>query len=99
MTNSKKTMSRYFLHLCERSASVFDGEGIDVADEAAAIERAVWTIRDVVANDVLAGQTVGLGSYVSIQNESGSELRRVFFRDVIRFIDEPLIDCVPRQPD
>lgn len=85
-------MSRYFLHLCEPSASVFDSEGIDVDDDQAAIERAIWTIRDVIANDILAGVPVGLANYISIRNESGNELYRVFFREAVRFMEQPLSD-------
>lgn len=92
-------MSRYFLHLCEHSASVFDDEGIYADDEAAAVERAVTVIRDVIANDILSGQTVALGSYVLIQDENGNEVRRVFFREAVRFLEESDGDAASFPPD
>jgi hypothetical protein len=95
MAKRKKMMSRYFLHLCEPSTSLFDSEGIDVDDDQAAIARAIWTIRDVIANDILAGMPVGLANYISIRSEDGSELHRVFFRDAVRFVEAPLADAPP----
>jgi hypothetical protein len=95
MAKRKKMMSRYFLHLCEPSTSVVDSEGIEVDNDQAAIERAIWTIRDVIANDILAGTPVGLANYISIRNEDGNELHRVFFRDAVRFMETPPSDASP----
>lgn len=92
-------MSRYFLHLCERTGSVVDGEGIDADREEDAVHQAVTTIRDVIANDILAGAPVGLDSYVLIQDERGNELRRIYFRDAVRFVEEPLVEPTPRKAD
>lgn len=92
-------MSRYFLHLCERTGSVVDGEGIDADHEEDAVHQAVSTIRDVIANDILAGTPVGLDSYILIQDARGHELRRIYFRDAVHFVEEPLVEPSPRKPD
>lgn len=88
-------MSRYFLHLHEQTGSVFDDEGIEVADAAAAIERAAFTLREMVANDILAGLPVRLGSFMVIVDDQGQEVRRLHVRDVVRFIDEPVTQAPP----
>jgi hypothetical protein len=95
MVKRTKMMSRYFLHLCEPSTSIFDSEGIEVEDDQAAIARAIWTIRDVIANDILAGMPVLLANYISIRNEDGSEVQRVFFRDAVRFVEPSPTETPP----
>ena len=88
-------MSRFFLHLREKSASVVDDEGIELEDAEAALDRAVFTLREIVANDILAGQPVQMGSYMVIEDEQGHEVRRLHVRDILRFVEEPVADTPP----
>lgn len=84
-------MPRYFVHLCDRSASVFDDEGIDLVNDEAALDHAIWCIRDIVSNSILSDQAIDLSSYMTIHAPDGTELRRIYFHEVIRFLrDDPL---------
>lgn len=85
-------MPRYFVHLWDRSASVFDDEGLDLPDVEAALKHAIWCIRDVVSTCILTGQPVSLASYMTIRNSDGVELRRVYFREVITFLTDDTVD-------
>jgi hypothetical protein len=85
-------MPRYFIHLSDRSASVFDDEGSDLADDEAAIKHAIWCIRDIASNCILTDQPVSLGSYMTIKREDGSEVGRVGFGEVIKFLPEDDFD-------
>jgi hypothetical protein len=81
-------MPRFFLHLCDRSASVFDNDGIELQDLTAALEHAAWCVRDIVSNCILSGQVVDLGSYIALYDIAGLELARVLFREVVTFLDD-----------
>jgi hypothetical protein len=80
-------MPRYFFHLHDDLASVLDDEGLELADEEAAFDHAVWSIREIAASSILAGQPVSLASYIAIHSSEGAELRRAYFRKVIAFRD------------
>ena len=84
-------MPRYFVHLCDRSVSVFDDEGRDFPDENAAFDHAVWCIRDVVSNSILSDQPVSLASYMTIESSDSIELRRVYFHEVIKFLNDDTV--------
>lgn len=81
-------MSRYFFHLHDQCGPVLDEEGIDLADEAAALRHAAWCVRDFASNRILSGQPVNLGSYIAVSRGDGRELRRLYFREVIRFLPD-----------
>ncbi|MFA7603446.1 MAG: hypothetical protein WCY29_10605 [Novosphingobium sp.] len=81
-------MSRYFFHLHDLHGPVLDEEGTDLADEAAALGHAAWCLRDFASNCILSGQSVDLGSYIAVCRADGHELRRLYMRDVIRFLPD-----------
>ena len=77
-------MPRYFFHLHDGPASVRDDEGVELADDAAALRHAGWCARSVIANQVLNGEPVRLASHISVANASGTEVGRVSFADAVR---------------
>ena len=75
-------MPRYFLHLFDAGRSVFDHVGIELSDDDAAREHALWCVRDVIAHDILARVPVNLAAYMSVQDQDGREKLRVHFREI-----------------
>ena len=75
-------MPRYFLHLLDATRSVFDDVGIELDSDDAAHAHALWCLRDVIAHDILAQVPVNPDGYMSVQDQQGHEICRIYFRDV-----------------
>ena len=73
---------RYFLHLHECGTVVTDQEGDEFADLAAVQAEATKAARELMAAEVAKGQLC-LGCCIVIEDESGGEVGRVPFRDVV----------------
>ena len=73
---------RFFLHLHECGTVLTDEEGGELDDLAAAQVAATRAARGIMAAEVARGQLC-LGCCVVIEDESGSEVGRVPFRDVL----------------
>ncbi|MBB5714337.1 DUF6894 family protein [Sphingomonas aerophila] len=79
-------MPRFYLHVFN-DASVLDTEGSELPDLEAAARDAVQGIRELIAEEVVAGRPISRQHRIEIQDEDGAHLRTVFFGDVLRLRD------------
>jgi hypothetical protein len=80
-------MTRYSLELYNGHGWLSGAEPQEFADFDAAHAFAVYSIRDLVSAEVRDGTPVELGHFIAICDESGRELERLPFRDVVSFAD------------
>ncbi|RYD27174.1 MAG: hypothetical protein EOP89_05365 [Lysobacteraceae bacterium] len=66
---------------------VRDDEGHDLPDLSAAIDRAVMSAREIVADRIVAGEVARLGDRIEIAGADGRVMHVVVFADVVRFAD------------
>lgn len=78
-------MPHYYFHLHNGEGWVHDREGRDMADLAAADVVARGEARAMAAADVADGRTVLLESFISVDDESGDEVARVTYGEVVTF--------------
>jgi hypothetical protein len=76
-------MSRFFLHIRDRSTLIEDPEGADFTDLPAAIEEAAASARDLMAENLKAAQPLGLDRAMVISDEQGRNVATVSFRAAI----------------
>jgi hypothetical protein len=75
-------MARYLFHLHECGTVLDDEEGSELTDIEAARAHAVQAARDVMCAEVKAGRLC-FGCCIVIEDERGTEVGRVPFRDVL----------------
>lgn len=75
-------MPRFYLHVCDSSGFVEDEEGYELADAAAAREKAITGARDIMAAEIQLGE-LDLGSFIDVEDESRTYLFTVTFADAI----------------
>ena len=80
-------MPRFYFHLCNGAEFVEDEEGIDLPGNAAAHQKAVDSLRDVMAGDLLGGD-LNTASFIEIEDEQHEYIETVSFGDVVRLRDE-----------
>lgn len=81
-------MPRYTLQLYNGQGWLDGAEAQEFANHDAAQACAIYTIRDLVSSEVREGTRINLAHFISIRDEAGGELQRVFFRDAVSFIDQ-----------
>lgn len=80
-------MPRFYLHLCNGNGFTEDDEGSEFADVAAARKAAIEGLRDVTAGEIARGD-LNLGSFIEIEDESGTLLATVHFSDAVNVCEE-----------
>ena len=75
-------MPRYFFHLKESHSIVRDDEGRELPDLSAAHAVAVMSARSILCDEVLTGR-MSLKGAIQVEDERGSELEIVRFRDAL----------------
>jgi hypothetical protein len=73
---------RYFFHLRETAAYVFDDEGIELDGTEAARRAAISTARALIASDALLGK-LPLASALEIEDEFGRRVIDLPFREAV----------------
>jgi hypothetical protein len=76
-------MPRFFLHISERSKLIADPEGADFPDLSAAIREATASARDLMAENLKAGEPLSLDRAIVICDEEGENVATVSFRAAI----------------
>ena len=76
-------MPRFYLHICDGSCTIEDGEGYDFADAHAAREEAIWSARDLMASNLRDGKPLGLNRFFRVTDDKGATLFDVQFRDAV----------------
>ena len=64
-----------------------DDEGHDLTDLSAAIDLAVMSAREIIADRIVAGEVTRLSDRIAIADPDGHVMHVVVFADVVRFID------------
>lgn len=81
-------MPRYHLHVYNRIGHVLDEEGMELADLAAAREKALEGIRAIVAEEAKAGR-IDLAGHVDITDGSDELVDTIVFREAFKLnLDE-----------
>lgn len=80
-------VSVFYTHLY-MEAAVTDDEGADHVSPAVAVERAIAGIREIIAEQICAGDLVNLAHYAEITDGRGQSLCQIRFRDVITIVDQ-----------
>jgi len=75
-------MPRFYLHVCDGLGFFEDEEGAQVADAAAARQKAVAAARDIMAAEIQRGE-LDLGSFIEVEDENRTYLFTVTFADAI----------------
>ena len=73
-------MPRYHLHVYNRIGHVVDEEGMELADLAAAREKALEGIRAIIAEEAKTGR-IDLAGHVDITDGADALVATVAFRD------------------
>jgi hypothetical protein len=80
----RSDMPLYYFHVREGSAGLLsDPEGSHLPDLAAARKEAVEGARQLISTAVLTGEPLGLGREMQVDDENGTTLLTLRFRDVI----------------
>jgi len=77
-------MPRYFLHVHQNSERTEDPDGQDFDSLALAIEEAKAAARDLVADQLLTLETIGLTRSIVITDVDGKVMSTVPFKDALR---------------
>jgi hypothetical protein len=77
-------MARFHFHLFNDD-DVWDEEGQELPDLAAAEAEAVRAARDVIAHHVLSGRPICLDHRMEIMDDRGTVLRIVYFSQAVTF--------------
>jgi hypothetical protein len=80
-------MPRFYLHLCNGNGFIEDDEGSEFPDASAARKAAIAGLRDVTAGEIARGD-LNLGSFIEIEDESGTLLATVHFSDAVAVREE-----------
>lgn len=75
-------MPRYFFHLRNGRHVLLDPDGQDLADDAAAAERALSEARFLISQDVLTG-VIDLAQRVDVEDPEGRIIHSLAFTDAI----------------
>ena len=75
-------MPLYFFHLDECGTVITDPEGTEMADVAAATDRAMDEAREIMSAEIRHGKLC-LGCCIVIEGSDGAEVARVHFRDAV----------------
>jgi hypothetical protein len=75
-------MPRFYFHLFD-DVTAIDEEGLELPNEAAAMERAADITREMAAESVRTGHLI-LDHCIDIANENGDTIGTVHFRDVVQ---------------
>jgi hypothetical protein len=73
-------MPRYFFHVYNGQGLTRDDEGIDLADQAAALRMAMDSIRSIISEEARKG-VIDLDGRIEVTDESASTLDSVVFVD------------------
>lgn len=76
-------MPRYYMHICDGTGFVEDEEGVELLDDATARRKATEAARDVMANDLRAGE-LDFSSFIEVENENRQLLFTVQFTDAVK---------------
>lgn len=79
-------MPRFFLHVFN-DTSALDTEGSELPDLEAARRDAVQGIRELIAEEIVAGRAVSRRHRIEIQDEHGKHLHTVSFGEVLGLRD------------
>jgi hypothetical protein len=79
-------MPRYHLNLFN-SLDIYDEEGRDFDDLAAAKVEAIRSSRDLMAEHVKAGEPLDLGHRIEVADDEGKVLVTINFRELITIKD------------
>jgi hypothetical protein len=77
-------MPRYFFHIKSESAIVEDLEGVELSGEREAHAEAADAAREILSERVRKGEVID-GHEFEVQDEGGTKLFTLPFRDVLRF--------------
>ena len=78
---------RFYLHVCDSSGFVEDGEGQELPDAPAARRAAVEGLRDMLAGDLRNGH-LNTACFVEIENEHRQLIDTVSFAEAVRIGDD-----------
>jgi hypothetical protein len=81
------SMPRFYFHLCNGAEFVEDKEGVDLGGRGMAHQKAVDSLRDVMAGDLVAGH-LNTGSFIEFEDEQLEYIETVSFADVVQLRDE-----------
>ena len=81
-------MPRFYFNLCNGTEFAEYLEGVELPDYAAALRKAMESLRDVISGDVLMGD-LNTASFIEIENEQRQLIETVFFADVVSLRNEP----------
>lgn len=73
-------MPRYFFDISNGNGFVADEEGVDLQDQAAALQMATDSIRSIVAEEARKG-VLDLDGYIDVRDISAGILARVIFAE------------------
>lgn len=76
-------MPRFYLHLSNGNGFTEDLEGDELADVKAAHNKAIDSLRDVMAEELRRGE-INLASFVEIEDEHHRLLMTITFADAVR---------------
>lgn len=86
-------MPHYFFHVCNGNGFVEDEEGRDLPDEAEARSAAVTGARDIMAEEMRAGQ-LNPASFIEVEDCEHRHLFTLLFSDAYTVNPQP-IDQAP----
>ena len=75
-------MPRYYFHLYN-DAEILDHEGLELPNQAIALQRAADAAREMAAQSVRDGRLV-LDHRIVVCDQGGTEVGTVYFRDVVQ---------------
>ena len=79
-----RDMPRYYFHVREGAAGLLsDPEGSHLPNLAAARREAIEGARQLISAAVLTGEPLGLAREMQVEDENGTTLLTLRFRDVI----------------
>ena len=75
-------MPRFYLHICNGNGFTEDEEGVELPDVHVARLRAIESLRDIMASEMLKGE-VNMASFIEIEDESHTLVDTVQFLDAV----------------
>ena len=84
-------MPRYYMNICNGEGYVENGEGVDLADEAAARATAIAGARGLMASEIQKGE-LDLTSFIEVEDSQHKSLFRLTFADAIKVQSGPTRD-------
>lgn len=76
-------MPVFYLNVVDGELGVRDPEGADLLDVAAAVDLAIASAREIMADRLRAGKPLGLKQRFDIEDENGSPVASVTFADAL----------------